>query len=140
VSKKLQIIFIKFYIHEGFPKITRACLYSPLVFSFDLNKISAKKCSIFNNLFTTCQNIMKSTQYNTTQWKLSNNTKSVTKKKTLWFGDFNVTNKTNKLPSFIFWSDFSNSSTKWKTFCPDNLELNLEPRLELAWNQTIHEH
>jgi hypothetical protein len=31
--------------------------------------------------------------------------------------------KTNKLPSFIFWSRFNDSLTKWKTFRTDNLEL-----------------
>jgi hypothetical protein len=45
------------------------------------------------------------------------------------------TKQTNYLPS-----NFDPISTKWKTFCPDNLELNLKPRLELAWNQTICQH
>ncbi len=122
VSKIFQIIFIKFYIHEGLSKITRVYLYSPLVFSFDLSKTSEKRVQ-FSITFSLYVRTLWN-QLNTTQ--LNENFSTIPRawqKKKLWFGDHNVTNKTNKLPSFIFWSRFNHSSIKWKTFRTDNLEL-----------------
>jgi len=69
---------------------------------------------VFNDFFTISWNIMKPTWYIFIHWKLSNDTKSMTRHHGL--GDFNVTNKSNKVPFFIhkYWR-FSNTISEENT-------------------------
>jgi hypothetical protein len=85
-STNFQIAFIRSRSSTAFQQYQEHAQNFPIIFSFHLNELSVKKCSIFNNWISIVVGwkIVKPNQCTPTHWELSNDTKSMARGAVVW--------------------------------------------------------